>query len=124
MLVEWDGEIVGGCNFFLLPTYVVNLGMMLGEKARGKGIGKLSMQVMIQLGRRVGIEKMEARTVKANKPMQAVMASLKIPGRDEIKEMPGRGVVGDIVYEIPQKVSWEDFDMRVEFGGLASEPLC
>jgi RimJ/RimL family protein N-acetyltransferase len=121
MLIQFNGQLVGGGNFFLLPTGEVNLGLMLTKDARGKGIGKLSMQVLIQLAHNMGIERLEAGTMKANQPMRALMASLKIPGRDEIKKAPGRGVLAEILYTIPKTVDWEDIDLHVEFGAPVSE---
>ena len=121
MLIELNGEIVGAGNYSLLPTGWVNIGLLISERARGRGLGKLSMKVLVQLGRRMGVEKLEAGTMKLNKPFQALMASLNLPGKDEIIEAPGRGVVGEILYRIPETVDWEDLDLKVEFGGLASE---
>ena len=121
MLIELDGEIVGGGSYNVLPTGDVNCGIMLAENARGKGIGKLSVQVIIQLGRRMGVEKLEVVTMKTNKPMQGLMASLNILGREEIREAPGRGVIGEILYPIPEKVDWADVDMQIEFGDQAFE---
>lgn len=121
MFIELNDQIVGGINYFLLPSGEVNIGLKLNPSARGKGIGKLSMQAVIQLAHNMGIERLEAGTMKVNKPMRALMASLKIPGKDEIKESPGRGVVAEIIYTIPRTVDWEDIDLQIEFGAPASE---
>jgi RimJ/RimL family protein N-acetyltransferase len=121
MLIEKDGEIIGAGNYFLLPTGWVNIGLLISEKARGKGLGKLSMKVLVELARRMGVEKLAAGTMKANKQLQAMMASLKIQGKEEGTEVPGRGVVGEIKYAIPETVGWEDLDLKVEFGAPASE---
>ncbi|CRG89285.1 hypothetical protein PISL3812_06321 [Talaromyces islandicus] len=120
MMVLVDGQLVGGGNYSLLPTGEVNLGMMFEESARGKGLGKLTMQVLIKLGQRLGIKRLEAGTMKSNQAMQALMARLNIPGRDEIKEAPGRGVVAEILYDIPETVEWE-IDLQLEFGGPMAE---
>lgn len=117
MMIEVDGQPVGGANYGLLPTGGVNMGVILMENARGKGLGKLTMQVLIKLGHRMGIRRLQAGTMKSNQAMQAVMASLNIPGRDEIQESPGRGIVGEILYEIPETVDWEEIDLQLEFGG-------
>ena len=63
---------------------------MPSEKARGKDLGKFSTQVFFQLGQWIDVEKLEARTLKANIPMQGVMRSLGIEGRDEVTVAPGR----------------------------------
>jgi RimJ/RimL family protein N-acetyltransferase len=121
IMIELDGQVIGGATYFLHPISEVNLGLMLSEKSRGNGIGKLTMKVLIQLGHQMGIEKMELRTMRANKATQTLMESLDITGRDEIKEMPGVGDVAEILYTIPEKVDWEDLDTQIEFGGRASE---
>lgn len=120
MILEVDGQFVGCGNYSLLPTGEVNMGMMLKESARGQGLGKLTMQVLIQLGQRIWIQPLTSGTMKSNQAMQAVMASLNIPGRDEIQEAPERGVVGEILYVVPETVDWE-IDLQLEFGGPVPE---
>jgi RimJ/RimL family protein N-acetyltransferase len=122
IMVMVDGQLVGGANYNLLPTGEVNIGLLFDESARGKGLGKLTMQVLIQLGQRMGIQRMEAGTMKSNQAMQALMASLNIPGRDEIKEIPTRGVVAEILYDIPETVDWE-INLQLEFGGPLAEKV-
>lgn len=70
----------------------------------------------------MGMQKMEVGTMKANSPMETLMASLNIMGRDKFQEMPGRGLVGEILYPIPERSDWEDMDinMQGEFGGRVS----
>ncbi|QKX61864.1 uncharacterized protein TRUGW13939_09020 [Talaromyces rugulosus] len=120
IMVMVDGQLVGGGNYTLLSTGEVNIGLLFDESARGKGLGKLTMQVLIQLGRRMGIQRLEAGTMKSNQAMQALMASLNIPGRDEIKEIPIRGVVAEILWDIPETADWE-IDLQLEFGGPLAE---
>jgi hypothetical protein len=50
--------------------------------------------------------------MKVNKPFQALIASLNLPGKGEIIEVPDRGVIGEIKYGIPETVRWEDLDLR------------
>ncbi|KAH8698781.1 hypothetical protein BGW36DRAFT_460630 [Talaromyces proteolyticus] len=114
--VEIDDELVGGGNLSLLPNGGVNIGMQFNVGARGQGLGKLTMKMLIQLSRRIGLERLQAGTMKSNEPMRALMASLKIPERDEIQAVPGRGVVGEVLFEIPTNTEWQDLDLQVQFG--------
>ncbi|RFU25243.1 hypothetical protein B7463_g11107, partial [Scytalidium lignicola] len=117
-LVELDSEAIGFVNLRCLPPAGPNnIGLLFTEKARGKGLGKFTMQFILQLARNIGIENLEAGTMKVNQPMRKLMESLKIPEREENKEDPARGViVAEILYTIPEAVSWDDIDMIVEFG--------
>jgi hypothetical protein len=67
------------------------------------------------------VEFIEAGTMKANKPMRALAASLGLKETDQIKEMPGRDVVAEILYKNIEKERWDNLDMKVEFTGPARE---
>ncbi|KAH8800395.1 hypothetical protein F5884DRAFT_549935 [Xylogone sp. PMI_703] len=116
-LIELDGEIIGGGGLRHLPDGANNIGLLLTEKSRGKGLGKFTVQFAIAFGRRLGIKEFELGTMKANQPMRWVMESLKIPAREEIKEDPQRNsIVAELLYTIPATVSVDNIDMHVEFG--------
>ena len=52
ILVQIDGETVGLGGVYEIPqvqTGLANIGLMLVESARGRGIGKSAMQVLLRL---------------------------------------------------------------------------
>jgi RimJ/RimL family protein N-acetyltransferase len=95
LLVQLNGESVGCGGVFELEhePHMANIGLMIEESARGSGVGKALMQVLLRLSNEFEVEFIEAGTMKVNKPMRALAASLGLEETDEIKEVPGRGVV-------------------------------
>jgi hypothetical protein len=49
--------------------------------------------------------------------MRALAASLGLEETEEIKEVPGRGVVAEVLYKNIPREKWRDLDMNVEFRG-------
>ena len=123
LLVELDGQIVGYAGFHTLPDGIVNLGMVLKRGARGRGIGKQSWKVLIQLAFNLGVERIEAGTMKDNVAMRALMRSLRFPEIDDIKIIPGRGVVAEVLWDISgRRDVWEKIDLQTDFGESAPLP--
>ena len=53
--------------------------------------------------------------MKANAPMRGIMSSLGIEEIEKIVDIPGRGVVAEIEWELKRE-EWKTIDMNVEFG--------
>jgi hypothetical protein len=73
------------------------------------------MQVLLRLSNEFEVEFIEAGTMKVNKPMRALATSLGLEETDEIKEVPGRGIVAEILYKDIAREKWKNLDMKVEF---------
>lgn len=93
---------------------LLNVGIMLEEGARGKGLGKAVTGAMVEvawmMGGRVGV-----RTMKANAGMRGVMRGPGVEEKVEDVVMDGRGLVAEIVYEV-EKGKWEGLGFCLEFG--------
>ena len=96
-----------------------NIGLMLVESARGRGIGKSAMQVLLRLSNELDVVLVHAGTMLANKPMRALAATLGFTEREELLQIPGRGVVAELLFEDIDYKRWKDLDMNVEFTGPA-----
>lgn len=55
-------------------------------------------------------------TMKVNAPMRGVMKSLGVAEKEEITDLPGRGIVSELAYSIEQD-KWIDIGMNVDFEG-------
>jgi RimJ/RimL family protein N-acetyltransferase len=123
LLVQLDGESVGCGGVFELEhePHIANIGLMIEESARGSGVGKALMQVLLRLSNEFEVEVIEAGTMKINKPMRVLAANLGLEETDEIKEVPGRGIVAEILYKDIEREKWKDLDMKVEFTGPVLE---
>lgn len=114
LLICLDGKVVGYGDVTETAPGVANVGIILNPEARGKGVGKVTVRVFAQLGFEMGMT-IEAGTMKANGPMRGLMKSLGIAEVEEIVDIPGRGVVAELVYKIDRR-ALKEIDMRVEFG--------
>jgi RimJ/RimL family protein N-acetyltransferase len=114
ILVELDGKLVGYGDMYESKPGEASVGIILNKDARGKGIGKAGIQVLTQLGFEIG-ENISTGTMKANAPMRGIMKSLGIEEIENIVEIPRRGVVAEIEWEI-ERAKWKSIDMKVEFG--------
>jgi RimJ/RimL family protein N-acetyltransferase len=123
LFVQLDGQSVGCGGVFELEhePHIANIGLMVEESVRGSGVGKALMQVLLRLSNEFEVEIIEAGTMKVNKPMRALATSLGLKEKDEIKEVPGRGVVAEILYKDIAREKWKDLDMKVEFTGPVPE---
>lgn len=120
VLVEVDGVVVGVGAISTMECglkeeeRLLNVGVMLEEGTRGKGVGKAVTGAMVEvawmMGGRVGV-----RTMKANLGMRGVMRGLVVEERVEDVVMEGRGLVAEIVYEVDKEM-WEGLGVRLEFG--------
>lgn len=113
MLVELDGKAVGYGDVYEFKAGEATVGIVLNKEARGKGIGKVGIQIFTQLGWELGL-KISSGTMKANKAMRGVMKSLGVEEVEKVVEIPGRGVVAELDYEI-EREKWKNIDMKVEF---------
>ena len=114
ILVELDGKVVGYGDIYEIKAGEASVGVVLNREARGRGIGKASIQVLTQLGFALG-EEISVGTMKANAPMRGIMSSLGIEETEKIVDIPGRGVVAEIEWELKSE-EWKTIDMNVEFG--------
>jgi len=73
------------------------------------------MQVLLRLSNEVDADIIEAGTMKYNTSMRALAKSVGLVETDEIKEIPGRGVVADLLFKNIEREKWRDLDMVVEF---------
>jgi hypothetical protein len=53
--------------------------------------------------------------MKHNTSMRAVAKSVGLVETEEIKELPGQGVVAEILFKDIEREKWRDLDMVVEF---------
>jgi RimJ/RimL family protein N-acetyltransferase len=122
ILVQVGGEAVGLGGVYEIPQVqagLANIGLMLVESARGRGIGKSAMQVLLRLSNELDVVLVHAGTMLANKPMRALAATLGFTEREELLQIPGRGVVAELLFEDIDYKRWKDLDMNVEFTGPA-----
>jgi RimJ/RimL family protein N-acetyltransferase len=120
VLVEVDGVVVGVSAISMIEgdlkdgKRLLNVGVMLEEGVRGRGVGKAVTGCLVEIawmmGRRVGV-----KTMKANAGMRGVMKRLGVEERIEDVMMEGRGLVAEIVYIVEQE-KWEKLGVCLEFG--------
>jgi RimJ/RimL family protein N-acetyltransferase len=114
VLVACEGKIIGCGGIGKLPdTGHHNVGIALAKEARGKGIGKVNMQVLAQIGLEYA-EVLEAGTMKSNTPMRALMRSLGIDEREEEKRLPNGDLVAELLYDIKRE-DWKWIGMKLDF---------
>jgi len=122
ILVQINGEIIGQGGVYEIPQVLAglaNIGLALAESARGKGIGKAAMLVLLRLANELDVVLVHAGTMLANKPMRALAASLGFTEREELLQIPGRGVVAELLFENVDYKRWKYLNMSVEFTGPA-----
>lgn len=120
VFISLEGKFVGwGGVFEITPPgekpSIANVGIRLSPEVRGKGLGKVFMQVLLRLSNELDVDIIEAGTMKHNTPMRALAKSVGLVETDEIKEMPGQGVVAEILFKNIEREKWRDLDMVVEF---------
>jgi RimJ/RimL family protein N-acetyltransferase len=120
VFISLDNKFVGwgGVTEITAPDEkpsVANIGIMLSPEVQGKGLGKTLMQVLLRLSNEVKADIIEAGTMKDNTSMRAMAKSVGLVETDEIKEMPGQGVVAEVLFKNIEKEKWRDLDMVVEF---------
>jgi len=118
--ISLDGKFVGWGGLYEISApdqkpSVANIGIKLSPEVRGRGLGKTLMQVLLRLSNEVHADVVEAGTMKYNTPMRALAKSVGLVETDEIKEIPGRGVVADLMFKNIEREKWRDLDMVVEF---------
>jgi RimJ/RimL family protein N-acetyltransferase len=122
ILVQIEGETVGHGGVHEIPDVhagLANIGIALAESARGKGLGKATMQILLRLANELEVTLVHAGTMLANKPMRALAASLGFTEKEELLSMPGRGVIAEILFENVDYKRYKDLDMNIEFTGPA-----
>ncbi|GFP60293.1 hypothetical protein ACSS6W_000103 [Trichoderma asperelloides] len=115
-----EGKFVGWGGVFEITApdekpSVANIGIRLSPEVQGKGLGKVLMQVLLRLSNEVDADIIEAGTMKHNTSMRAMAKSIGLVETDEIKEVPGMGVVAELLFKNIEREKWRDLDMVVEF---------
>ncbi|KAL6826294.1 hypothetical protein V8C40DRAFT_243905 [Trichoderma camerunense] len=115
-----EGKFVGwGAIYQITPPdekpSVANVAIRLSPEIQGKGLGKVLLQVLLRLSNEVDVDIIEAGTMKYNIPMRRLAKSVGLIETEENKELPGRGVVADILFKNIEREKWRDLDMVVEF---------
>ena len=118
--ISLEGKFVGWGGVFEITApdekpSVANIGIRLSPEVRGKGLGKTLMQVLLRLSNEVDVDIIEAGTMKYNTSMRAMAKSVGLVETDEIKEIPGQGVVADLLFKNIEREKWRDLDMVVEY---------
>lgn len=120
VFMSLEGKFVGWGGVFEITApgekpSVANIGIKLSSAVRGKGLGKVLMQVLLRLSNEVDADIIEAGTMKYNTSMRAMAKSVGLVETDEIKELPGQGVVAEILFKNIERAKWRDLDIVVEF---------
>ncbi|KAM3066983.1 hypothetical protein ACMFMG_007125 [Clarireedia jacksonii] len=120
VFVSLEGRFVGWGGVYEITApdekpSVANIGIKLSPDVRGKGLGKILMQVLLRLSNEVDTDIVEAGTMKYNTSMRALAKSVGLVETDETKEIPGQGVVAEIMFKNIEREKWRDLDMVVEF---------
>jgi RimJ/RimL family protein N-acetyltransferase len=120
VFVSLEGKFVGWGGVFEITApdekpSVANIGIKLSPEVQGKGLGKVLMQVLLRLSNEVDADIIEAGTMKYNTSMRAMAKSVGLVETNEIKEIPGKGVVADLLFKNIEREKWRDLDMVVEF---------
>jgi RimJ/RimL family protein N-acetyltransferase len=123
-LVHIDGKLMGYGGVFEIPEVVVgfaNLGLGLDPSLRGTRLGNAMMKVLLRLSNEIDASVISVGTMKANKPMRALATSLGFEEREEIVDIPGKGVIAEVVFSIDNAKwrAWKDYEINVEFKGPA-----
>ncbi|KAL3420329.1 hypothetical protein PVAG01_08828 [Phlyctema vagabunda] len=120
VFVSLGGQFVGWGGVFEITApgeqpSIANIGIRLSPDVQGKGLGKTLMQVLLRLSNEVEADVIEAGTMKYNTAMRALARSVGLVETDEVKEIPGKGVVADLLFKNIEREKWRDLDMVVEF---------
>lgn len=120
VFISLEGKFVGWGGVFEITgpdekPSVANIGIKLSPEVRGKGLGRMLMQVLLRLSNEVDADIVEAGTWKYNTSMRAMAKSVGLVETDELKELPGQGVVADLLFKNIEREKWRDLDMVVEF---------
>jgi RimJ/RimL family protein N-acetyltransferase len=115
-----DGAPVGMGNIVAIeagPPSLANVGIMLMSAARGQGIGKALLRVLLRLANEVDVDVIEAGTMKGNRGMRALAASVGLVETEEVKRRgDGNGeVVAEVMYKDIEREKWRDVELEVEF---------
>ncbi|KAM0161140.1 hypothetical protein ACHAPG_002619 [Botrytis cinerea] len=113
VLIEVDGQVMGFGDIFVIRPGIANIGVVLNEEVRGKGLGKLTTSVLTQLALNFGLQAV-AGTMRDNEPMRSTLRNLGFVEEEKIIELEGRGIVAEFSYTLSRK-GWKDIDLSVEF---------
>lgn len=119
VVVELGGQIVGGGAILQIEDEppLANIGIRLLPEARGMGVGKALLQVLLRLSNELDVQIIEAGTMKDNTAMRALARSLGLEETDEVKEVPGRGIVAEVLFKNIPSEKWMGLDINVSFLG-------
>ncbi|KAE8447143.1 hypothetical protein EG329_011127 [Mollisiaceae sp. DMI_Dod_QoI] len=117
ILISEDDVVIGYANLMKLKSGSFNVGLVIDVAAQGRGIGKVSTRVLIQLAFEIGkSSKVEAGTMKANMAFRGVMRSLGVEEEEKLVVVEGRGVLAELSYTI-EREKWKDVEFVVVWGG-------
>ncbi|RDW60668.1 hypothetical protein BP6252_12051 [Coleophoma cylindrospora] len=119
VLVEVDGQAAGRGAVVQIQEDppLANIGISLAPEARGRGVGKALMRVLLRLSNEVDVGIIQAGTMKENTAMRALARSLGLEETEEVKIAPGRGVVAEVLFKNIPRENWMGLEMDVSFLG-------
>jgi RimJ/RimL family protein N-acetyltransferase len=109
----------GGIHVLASGSGGAIVGLCLDERARGKGMGKATMGVLLRLSNEIAADGVEAGTMRGNVPMRALARSLGLGEREEVVVVEGRGVVAEILFGGIERERLVGLEMGVVFGEVA-----
>ncbi|CAD6448670.1 2fea7afe-b7bb-430c-b95b-96d077a3a01f [Sclerotinia trifoliorum] len=123
LLVEEKGTIVGiGLMHELkYEPGVANIGTILEEEARGHGVGKVLMELLLRLSNDLDVDAVEVATMKGNSAMRGLMRSLGVEETDKERIVPGDRKVAEVIFKDVDRKRWKDFEFEVEFLGRVDD---
>lgn len=96
---------------------VANIGTILEEEARGHGVGRVLMELLLRLSNELDVGAVEVATMKGNSPMRGLMRSLGIGETEAERILPGNKKVADVMFKDIDRKRWKDFEFELEFVG-------
>jgi RimJ/RimL family protein N-acetyltransferase len=94
---------------------IANIGIKLAPEVRGKGLGKILMQLLLRLSNEVDVDVIEAGTMKENTGMRALARSVGLVETDEVKVIEGKGIVAELLFKDIERERWRGLEMVVDF---------
>lgn len=114
-MISESGKFIGYGDLFLLKSGAFNVGVVLDASVHGRGIGRLSTAVFVQLGFEIGRNGVSAGTMKANGAMRGVMRSLGVEEVEDLVVVEGRGVLAELLFVV-ERERWKDVKLDVVWG--------
>jgi RimJ/RimL family protein N-acetyltransferase len=121
LLVSLNDVFVGLASIFGYGERKGNIGLQLVPTARGRGIGKVTLELLFRLSCELDVDEITMGTMKSNVPMRGLAKSLGLVEKEEEMSFPGYGVVVEIMWKGIPREQWKDFGFEVDF--LESGPM-